>query len=820
MAAAVAVALAAPSVARGQRAPARPAGVTDQQIQQALQQRATPEMIRQRIQASGLTPSEVRDRLQSEGFDPGMLDAYLSDAPVSARAFPPATDLAAALAALGTGGLGNVAADTAVASRDSVLGARPALRGLRPFGAELFERATTQFQPLLTGPVDTDYRLGPGDQLVLILTGDVEKVHQVEVTREGFIVIPQVGQMWVSGLSLTQLTDVLYTRLGNVYSGVRRGSNASTHFQVSISRLRSNQVFVVGEVVRPGAYQVPSVATVFYALYLAGGPSASGSFREIAVRRAARVVRTLDVYDYLLRGDNGNDVRLESGDIVFVPVRSKQVSIDGNVVRPALYELKPSDGLRELVRLAGGVAPDAFVRRVQVDRILPPSQRTQPGVDRVVLDADVTAVSDSAARDFALEPNDAVSVFGVLAERRSYVTLTGNVRRPGRYQFTPGLHLWDVVQQAQGLDTDTYLDRALILRRQPDLTRRLVATTLASDAAGRPRANPELTDLDSVVVFARRDFRPDRTVTVSGAVRRPVTVPFVVGMTLRDAVLAAGGLRDDAYLVHAEVARLPADRAHGALADTVRVPLDSTYVVDRDSNPYIGPPGLPAPASGARDFPLEAFDQVFVLSQPEWELQRTVAIVGQVRFPGRYALLSRSDRLSDLVRRAGGLLETAYAQGSLLTRSATVLDSATTVARVVRDRVGTDLPRALRSPGQREDVLLVGGDSLFVPEYQPTVRVEGAVLSPVVVQYRAGRGVSYYVSGAGGFTRNADRKRAYVVQPSGNVQTSSGTPEPGSRVIVPTVPADEQKTNWAQVLSAVAGVLSSALTIVLVVQRL
>jgi protein involved in polysaccharide export with SLBB domain len=521
------------------------------------------------------------------------------------------------------------------------------------------------------------------------------------------------------------------------------------------------------------------------------------------------VIRTLDIYDYLLRGDNSNDTRLESGDVIFVPVRARQVGIQGNVVRPALYELRPPDALREVVRLAGGVTPQAFLRRVQIDRILPPEQRNEPGVDRVLVDVDVAAVLDSTRADLALEPNDIVSVFAVLEERRNYVTVRGNVIRPGTYQYMPGMTLWDLIPQTLGLISDTYLERAHILRLEPDLRRRLIAVSLQHDSLGHQRENPELQDLDQIVIYGRTDFRPQRTVSVSGSVRRPGTYPFVPNMSLRDAVIVAGGLADDAYLDEAEVARLPAERTSGALADTIRVPLDSTYIVDRDTSRYLGPPGLPARASGAPEFALQPFDNVLILRQPGWELQRSVAVAGQVRFPGRYALLTRDERLADVIRRGGGLTEVAYPRGTQFFRAQGALG-----------RIGIDFVRALREPGSRDNVVLFGGDSIFVPEFQPTVKVEGAVNSPVTVAYRERAGVGYYVDAAGGFARRADRKRAFVVQPNGSVRPRNARPEPGARIFVPEVPATEQKTDWAGIVGTVASVFTSALTIILVVQRL
>ena len=258
--------------------------------------------------------------------------------------------------------------------------------GFAIFGQDMFAQRTTQFAPNLAGPVDDSYKLGPGDELVLILTGDVEAAHTLDVTREGFVVIPQVGQLHVANLTLGQLRDLLYTRLGRVYSGIRRGSGATTKFSVSVARLRTNQVFVVGDVARPGSYRVSSAGTALTALYAAGGPTENGSLRRIEIRRGGAVVDTLDVYDYLLQGDASHDARLESGDVVFVPVHGSRVRVVGEVVRPATYELEEGETLVDLIHAAGGYTPGASRERVQIERILPPGEREAGGRDRVVMD--------------------------------------------------------------------------------------------------------------------------------------------------------------------------------------------------------------------------------------------------------------------------------------------------------------------------------------------------------------------------------------------------------------------------------------------------
>jgi protein involved in polysaccharide export with SLBB domain len=820
------------------------------------------EQIRQAIQQSGMTPDQIRARLRAAGYPENLIDQYMQQGTPGQAAPNPTQQMLQAVSALGLGGFGAVS-DTLAARRDSIflsrsdsllldsLGLRVGvdtiptrrdsvgylrldpgaairfaerLRRPRVFGLDVFRRVTTQFNPLVGGPVDPDYRLGPGDQLVLILTGDVELGYSpLPVTREGFIVIPQVGQLYVANLTLEQLRDLLYSRLGRVYSGVKRGAGATTQFQISVAQVRVNQIFVTGEVARPGAFSLSALGTVMNALYAAGGPTEHGDFRGVRVMRGGKPVATLDLYDYLLAGNTRNDVRLEQGDVVFVPPVSRRVAIQGSVIRPALYDLAEGQGLRELVQMAGGLLPEAYTGRAQVERILPPDQRQPGGRDRTVIDVDLGAVLARSAPPFHLEPDDRITVFGVSAPVRNRVVIRGDVWHPGAYQLDSGMTLSRLIADAGGLKPDVYAERAHLIRLSPDSTRRLIPVSLvgippqgapdsgARDSASRNRAvpaghlafDPDLQEFDEVVVYATTSFRPTRQIAVYGNVQRPGMLVFTDSMTLRDAVMMAGGLSDDAYLLQAEISRIPEDRQEGQLARIVSVPLDSSYVLD--------PTGYLRRPTGAREPAprLEPYDNIFIRRVPGWELQRNVYVTGEVKFPGRYTLVRRDEKLLEVLNRAGGLTPDAYVGGAQFFR---------TEARA--GRIGIDLERVLRDPSYRDNFVLFAGDSLYVPQYQSVVKVEGGVNSPVAVAYVPGQGTGYYVDRGGGFSRRADKGRTYVVQPNGSVEGRSATPQPGARIVVPEVPLGEEKTNWGQILSAVATILTSALTIVLVVQRL
>jgi polysaccharide export outer membrane protein len=834
--------------ASAQQSSSRP---TAEQTRALLQ--ARPELVqqlRQRLMNSGMTPEEIRARLRAEGYPENLLDAYMPGGTGMAGA--PTQELYAAVQELGIADSSDVTlfraiqsdslsqalrdslsqTDTSFARRDSLArarGRRVVVRedvadslvrvdsGYNIFGLEVFRSSGSRYEPSLFGPVDANYRLGPGDRLVLILTGDVEAAHDLQVTREGFVVIQQVGQLYVSNLTLGQLEDVLYARLGRVYSGVRRGPGATTRFSVSVSRLRSNQVFVLGDVERPGSYMISSAGTAITALYAAGGPSANGSLRGIEIKRGNRAIGVLDLYDYLLRGDASQDTRLETGDIVFVPPRGLRVRVIGEVIRPGTYELKGNESLAALIAAAGGFRADASQRRIHIERILPPLQRSAGGRDRVTIDVASEQSLNGAAETVSLQPGDVIRVFPVANRVRNTVTVTGNVWNPGPQGLTPGMTIADALRLAGGVKPDVFLGQLLVTRLLADSTRVQLRAALR-DSLGAVVGDFPLLEDDHVVVFSVSSFRPDRYVAIGGAVRRAGRYPYRRGMTMRDLVLLAGGLHEGAYLREAEIARLPEDRTGSATANLVRVPLDSTYLFERRAEEaYLGAPGIAAPSNGAPEVELKPYDNVLIMQQPSWELQRVVTITGEVQFPGQYALKHRNERLADVITRAGGMTAEAYVAGTVFTRRRNEIG-----------RVAIDVPQALKNPQSPENLLLMDGDQIVVPVRSFVVAVRGFVNAPNVVAYVPGKNLDYYIEQAGGFGLNASERRAYVTQPNGKREAAKrrrfapdGVPEPlpGSLVVVPEKAPDE-RTSYIATMSAFAQMITGLIAIIITVRGL
>ncbi len=775
---------------------------------QALR-RLTPAQLQilERLRSSGLSREQVRQRLRDAGYDPNLADRYYdeltqpdSTAPsglsrITRPVPPPSSSLINALKRIGV-----LMPEDSISSsnmpRPDTLGPRPrpsVAESEEPqvFGREVFA-ASTQFEPVVTGPVSPGYRLGPGDQMMLIVTGDVELAYELEVTREGFIIIPDVGQVVVNGLTLEQAKQRLNERLARVYSGMQIGT---TQADVTMGRLRNKLVYVIGEVEVPGAYQLNGSATVFSALYRAGGPGVAGSFRNLELRRGDRVVAQIDLYDYLMRGDKSGDLAVETGDVLFVPIVGPQVTITGAVRRPAIFEMKSGEGLQDVLRFAGGAEAHAAIERIQVDRILPASQRT-PGRERVLVDVslqDLNAPSVVAVRD-----GDLVTISAISAERRNRVSVSGDVQRPGEYEYRPGMTALELIRSANGLLPTAYTPTAHVIRLNPsDSSRTLVRVAFDDTAAVNYAGRVGLADLDELVVFGRAKLANPERVEVFGYVKQEGTYNYSAGMTVEDIILLAGGFKEGAVEAEVELARRVQRTGNSdSLAVIFRVPISI---------------GAGSKASDAAPVRLEDGDQVFVRRLPGYAPLSTVEILGEVAYPGNYTVDSRTARLSDLILRAGGLTSEAYGRG----------------LRLFRDGkpVGVDFDRAMSKRGSADDLLIEAGDRIEIPRVDPTVLVTGAVLFESRVRYEKGLSVTDYLSRAGGVTDVGDAGKAAVRYPNGELRTARRilgfrdypSVEPGSTITVPEK-SERAGFNWDSFVTRTITTLSGLATIWLTVR--
>jgi protein involved in polysaccharide export with SLBB domain len=767
-----------------------------------------------RLRASGLTRQEVRAELQRRGFDPSIADPYFD----MLERGPQPRARATFVDALAGAGLARSPREAALAAGPDTgtVRARPPadidieeLFGLTEadrlragelpvFGTSFFRRSIGLDAPAF-GPVDAGYRLGPGDEVNVILTGAVQDVYTLVVTRDGTLVVPDLGEVTVHGLTVRGLEDLLRARLQSAYA------SGLTRISVSLGRIRAIDVFVVGDVERPGPYQLNGLATALSALHRAGGPSATGSFREIEIRRGNQVVHRLDLYDYLLHGNSDGDPRLQHGDIIFVPPVTRRVRLDGALRRPALYEMKEGEGLRDALRFAGGPEAGAALDRVMIDRILPPLER-RPGLERVVLDVDAVRLLAGAEPDLALQDGDAVRVLAVSRERRNRITIVGEVRRPGDYSWTAGLTLRAAIERAAGLTEEAYTGRAHVFRLDPGTGERRLVSAPAGDADA---GTVLLEERDSIVVYNRNRLRVDPWVTVGGLVQRPGRYLLHEGATVDDVILAAGGFADGAWQIEAYVARPNlASPDPERLARSFRVPLGTARTAP-DSHGV----GL-ATAAGA--FRLQHGDRVEIRQVPGYAPPRVVHVDGEVTLPGSYVLETRADRVSSLIRAAGGLTAEAHGAGIHVIRQGRTL--------------AVDAARALDAPDTRIDIVLQDGDTLRIPRFDPTILVTGAVVHDSTrVLYRPGMSLRDVIREAGGYSRDADIGRVTVTHQSGVrsvvravplLPDRSPAPAPGSIVYVPERPAGIRiGPDWLAVAGQLIGAVSAAATLLIALGR-
>lgn len=761
-----------------------------QQAAAVLGKDVTNEQIANAIRQSGLSEQQIKVRLHAAGYDTTLADPFFGRAARRA-AEPGAVGVAQsdtflqALQRIGIviGGQGSESNAPSAEATARTTVERTGRRISTVFGKDIFDRASTAFDPITSGPVDAAYRLGIGDALQLVVTGQVELAYALEVRRDGSVIIPQVGQVSLAGHTLEAARTVLRERMAKSYSGLASGE---ARLDLSISRLRSNAVFAIGEVENPGALQVNALATVFHAVARAGGPTERGSFRAVEVRRANRVIQTLDLYDYLLTGNAVGDIRLEQGDVIFVPLAHRVIAVKGEVRRPRTFELRDSEGFNDLLRFAGGLLPTASVERVQIDRILPAEQR-RPGLERVKVDVELKGRVDSLA-EVQLLDGDIVTVFNIGDLRRNVVSLGGEVFQPGEYDLGRNPTLGAVIENAQGLLPWALRDRVKLVRQVPATGRRELFSLDVSSPAGREFV---LQEFDSVEVLDGRRAFPGGQISLDGAINLPATRVFVERESLRDAIERSGGLREDAQRIR--VAR----RKLGAYYS------DTTSVVYRFDI---------SPTTFARDsviaaFRLERDDHVFVDGSPGFRPQQFVTVEGAFRVPGAYAITENVDRVSDVVQRAGGALPGAYGETFSLGRDG--------------KRVSVDFARALRGdPAQ--NLPLRGGDRLVIDQDPRTVFVTGAVSRPSLIRFRSGLGVRDYIELAGGPTEKGMADHAIVEYPSGFSRRirrvalifhSSPDVVSGAMITVPERP--ESKTSsgemWTRVFQSATALASLVL---------
>ena len=646
------------------------------------------------------------------------------------------------------------------------------------FGRNIFNTRNLTFEPNVNIATPPNYRLGPGDEVVIDIWGASQNTIRQQISPDGTINLEQLGPVFLSGMTVDRAQQYLTDELRKIYS------DQSNQIRVTLGNTRTIQINVMGEVVQPGTYALSAFSTVFHALYRAGGVSNIGSLRNVKVSRGGKIVATVDVYQFIMQGKTRDDIRLEEGDVIIVPAYDALVQITGNVKRPMRYEMKKDETLSTLLKYAGGFTSDAYTKSLRIVR--------QNGKEYQVNTVDDTDYSVCKMHD-----GDVVTAEAILDRFTNKLEVRGAVYRPGIYELGGKLNtVRELVEKADGLMADAFTGRAVLYRERENKTREVKQIDIRAIMDGTQPDIP-LQKNDVLYIPSIHDLEDLGNVQIYGEVAHPGDYPYADNMTLEDLVITAGGLRESASVVRVDVARRIKDpkstESSATIGQTFSFGLKDGFVVD-------GEPG----------FTLQPYDQVFVRRSPGYSAQQNVTVNGEVLYGGTYALTSKSERISSIIAKAGGATPFAYVKGAKLTRVANeeeikrMQDVVNLLRRQVSEEmmdslgitvqrtftVGIDLEAALANPGSDADIVLREGDVITVPEYNNTVKIDGAVMMPNTVSYKKGESVKYYISQAGGYGQNAKKSKKFIIYMNGQIAEVKGNGksqiEPGCEIIVPS----------------------------------
>ena len=679
------------------------------------------------------------------------------------------------------------------------------------FGSELYNsKIAPSFEPNLKLATPLNYVLGPDDQIQVLVYGVQQYDGDLLVSAEGAISIPSVGQVKVAGLTIEAATQKLKTLLGNsVYPYLKTGGSK---LSVTLSKIRSIRITVVGSNL-PGNKTISSLATVFHALYVAGGPTEFGSFREIELIRNNKVIDTIDLYKFLLHGDQTHNVGLKDNDVIRIPPYKTRVELQGQVKRPGIYEVLPGEHFADILADASGFTDTAYTASVKVLQRNDTERKLHD-----LLSAEYTGYTPNTGDVFVASK--------ILNRFRNRVKISGAVYRPDIYELSANLHVADLIRKADGLKEDAFTGRGQILRLEDDLTRSMLSFDIRKALQGDAENNPILKREDEVLISSIQDLRDSFKVTIQGEIRMPGDYDYVDKLSLKDLIVQAGGFTDAAYK-NVEIARLIKRDSIGK-GDT-----RASNILQTEINGDL--------SSAIANLPLQPFDVITVRRKAGYTLPESVKVDGQVQYPGPYALSSRNERVSDVLKRAGGATPDAYLEGAYLKRYKTdkekeksedvlkkvqknikVKDSTNNNSLVedIRreyDQIPLDLAQIISNPGTVEDMVLRSKDELYIPKFDAQIKVSGSVLLTTQVPYRQKNSFKDYISDAGGFAAEAWKRKAYIVYANGRAATTKHflffkaypIVKPGSEIVVPKK-AERKGSSALEMISMASAVASLA----------
>ena len=704
---------------------------------------------------------------------------------------------------------GEVYADAAEEVQDvehdvqATQGIAPDAQGKRVFGRDIFRQRALSFEPNQSMAIPQTYVLGPGDQVVVDIYGASQNTLVHTISPEGTITVSGYGPIHLSGLTVAAAQAKLRRTLGSRYQ--------SSNLQVTVNNTRTIQVNVMGEVNTPGTYHLSALSTVFYALYRAGGINSLGTLRSVKVYRNGRLVTVVDIYEYILNGRLAGNINLQDGDVISVGPYDCLVGITGNVKRPMFYEMRKDESVATLLKYAGGFTGDAHKKSVRLVRQT--GERYQ-----------VYNVNEFDMADFKVEDGDAVTVDGMINRYENMVEIKGAVFRPGQFQLGTNINsVKTLVEAAEGLTEDAFTSHAVLHRLKADRSLEVLPIDVQGIMAGTV-ADVPLQNEDVLFIMTQEDLRQERTLTITGWVMSPGTYEYADNVTIEDLIVMAGGLRDQASLAKVDVSRRILDPHATAktreIAKTFTFELKDGLVID-----------------GQRNFTLEPYDVVHVRKSPAFSTARNITVNGEVNYEGNFTLASKNMRLSDAINMAGGVTEDAYLKGARLVRTTNdeerlrrrlMLENIRNILTDQRDSVAwnkmdldnnypvaIDLEAALKNPGSDADVLLREGDRIFVPEYDPIVKISGDVMFPNTVFFENGKNIKHYVEQAGGYGDRAKKSKVFIVYQNGTIglKKDGAKPEPGCEIIVPSK-KHHDPIKWETILSGLSPLASIATLVV------
>lgn len=647
------------------------------------------------------------------------------------------------------------------------------------FGRNIFTNRNLTFAPSSNLPTPPNYRLGPGDEVIIDIWGTNQATIRQTISPEGTINVQDIGLVNLNGMTVKEADAYMRKMLGRIYSV--DGDEAGSEIKLTLGNIRTIQVNLMGEVAVPGTYYLSSFSNIYHALYRAGGVSRLGSLRDIRLIRKGKKVATLDVYEFIMKGESPDDIMLQEGDIIIVPSYEMLVDISGNVKRPMVYEMKSGETVKDILEYAGGFMGDAYKNSMRMIR--------QNGKEY-----QVHTIDEPQYASFKLMDGDALTVGSMLDRFGNRIEIKGAVYRPGVYELGNGITtVKQLIGKADGLKGDAFTNRALLQREKEDLTLEMIPIDVESIMDGTAQDIPLMKN-DILLISSIHDLKDIGSITVLGEVAKPGVFIYADNTTLEDIIMQAGGVLESASVVKVDVSRRVKDpeatELTEKLSQTFTFALKDGFVID-------GKPG----------FVLEPYDQVFVRRSPAYHAQTNVSVTGEVTFPGPYVLTNKNEKLSDLVNKAGGTSQWAYVKGARLSRLMTpgeksraqaaikVIDNAQDSINVskleIGDRyyVGIDLEEALRNPGGEADLVLREHDQLHIPTMVNTVRITGNVMYPNVVTYNSQMTVRDFITMAGGYGFQAKKNKAYIIYMNGTVarakRGSKEVVQPGCEIIVP-----------------------------------